>query len=77
MAVPVIAGKSGLNEPRSYRNYYAARPPLRSVQTHTHTHAGISRRDNELYLWSSRLKSTRGNGYKRRLEERCLIAVAA
>lgn len=50
---------------------------LSAVCKHTHIRAGISRRDNELYLWSSRLKSARGNGYERRLEERCLIAVAA
>lgn len=50
---------------------------LSAVCKHTHMRAGISRRDNELYLWSSRLKSTRGSGYKRRLGERCLIAVAA
>lgn len=50
---------------------------LSAVCKHTHIRAGISRRDDELYLWSSRLKTTRGNGYKRRSGERCLIAVAA
>lgn len=31
---------------------------LSTACKHTHIRAGISRRDNELYLWSSRLKST-------------------
>lgn len=52
-----------LCEPCLCRSHYTARPLL-PVYTHTHSHTG--RRDNELYLWSSRLKRRVKRREKRR-----------